>query len=164
MDKKTLIIVLGVIVVIVIALVAIFAMKSKSSTPSSTGNAPAAAPAGGQAPVIPIPGENVAPSAGQSGALPSVLPGENVTSMTDVSIGGFAFQPANISIKKGTAITWTNNDGVGHDVVANGSPSGLRSPVMKQGEKYTFIFDTVGTFDYHCGIHPSMKGTVVVTE
>ena len=34
---------------------------------------------------------------------------------------------------------------------------------LDQGDSFSHTFDQAGTFNYVCGIHPSMKATVVVT-
>jgi amicyanin len=85
------------------------------------------------------------------------------TSSKEVSIADMAFSPANITVKKGTTVTWTNNDSVGHNVIAD-SGKGPNSQILQKGQTYSFTYDTAGTFSYHCGVHPSMKGTVTVTE
>jgi amicyanin len=85
------------------------------------------------------------------------------TSSKEVSIADMAFSPANITVKKGTTVTWTNNDSVGHNVIAD-SGNGPNSQILQKGQTYSFTYDTAGSFSYHCGVHPSMKGTVTVTE
>ncbi len=77
-----------------------------------------------------------------------------------VSIQGFAFSPSAISVAKGTQVTWTNNDSATHTIT--GSNGGPASGNVAPGGKYSFTFNTVGTFAYHCSIHPSMTGTVTV--
>lgn len=86
-----------------------------------------------------------------------------------VAIKDFAFSPATIKVKKGTTVTWTNEDSVGHNVVADGAATegGLpaSNALLSKGETYSFTFDTVGTFKYMCAPHSaSMKGTVEVVE
>ncbi len=79
-----------------------------------------------------------------------------------VTIQGFAFSPATVTVKKGTTVVWTNNDSVGHTVT--GGERGPTSRLLGQGETYSFTFDTSGTFGYQCSPHPSMRGSVIVTE
>jgi len=92
----------------------------------------------------------------------------NVTTTTDavesnaVEMINTAFNPATIKVRKGTTVTWTNNDSLVHTVT--GTDSGPRSDLLNPGDKYTFTFDQVGTFAYNCTPHPFMKGTVQVTE
>lgn len=81
-----------------------------------------------------------------------------------VTIRNFAFSPAAITVKKGTTVTWTNQDSTAHTVTESDSQDGPKSDNLAQGASYTFTFNTTGTFKYHCLIHPDMIGTVTVTE
>lgn len=87
------------------------------------------------------------------------------TEATDkVMIANFAFAPSNITVKKGTTVTWTNNDSMVHDVTEIDGQDGPHSGNLANGQTYTFTYNTVGTFKYHCSIHPSMTGSVTVNE
>jgi plastocyanin len=86
------------------------------------------------------------------------------TPVNNVAIDNFAFSPASITVKKGTTVTWTNKDSAAHTVTENDDQKGPDSGDLAQGKTYSFTFDTVGTFKYHCTIHPDMTGTVTVTE
>lgn len=77
-----------------------------------------------------------------------------------VSMKNLSFEPANITVKKGDTVTWTNNDSTIHSIVADNGSFGLNQ--LSPGEKSTHKFDESGTIDYHCSIHPSMRGKVVV--
>ena len=77
-----------------------------------------------------------------------------------VVIKGFAFDPATLTVTKGTSVTWMNMDSAPHDVVATGNA--FSSETLKNGQSYEHTFDETGTFEYKCGIHPSMSGKVVV--
>lgn len=81
-----------------------------------------------------------------------------------VSIRDFAFTPADITVKKGTAVTWTNDDTVAHTVTENDGQDGPASSELAPGKTYSFTFSKAGTFKYHCSLHPQMTGTVAVTE
>ncbi|HUD20703.1 MAG TPA: plastocyanin/azurin family copper-binding protein [Candidatus Saccharimonadales bacterium] len=81
-----------------------------------------------------------------------------------VSIMGMAFQPADITVAAGTAVTWTNNDTVAHTVTESDGQTGPTSGTLNPGQTYTFTFANAGTFAYHCTIHSSMTGTVTVTQ
>jgi len=78
-----------------------------------------------------------------------------------VLIKGFAFDPATITVTKGTTVTWMNMDSASHTVVATGNA--LSSGNLNNGQSYAFTFNETGTFEYKCGIHPSITGKVVVT-
>ena len=80
----------------------------------------------------------------------------------NVSIQGFSFSQKSINVKKGDTVVWTNKDSAPHTVTGgNGGPA---SGALNDGGTYLFTFNSAGTFDYHCAIHPSMTGSVVVTQ
>lgn len=81
----------------------------------------------------------------------------------EVSIKSFSFNPAILNIKIGTKATWTNQDSASHTVTSD-SGTELNSDSFSQGKSYSHIFENAGTFEYHCSIHPSMKGKVIVVE
>jgi len=74
---------------------------------------------------------------------------------------GMAFTPSTITVSAGTTITWTNNDGVVHNVTSNTSGLFSSGSISPNGT-YSHLFSTAGTFSYKCTIHPSMTGSVVV--
>jgi plastocyanin len=79
---------------------------------------------------------------------------------TAVAIDNFTFSPAALNLKVGQQVTWTNKQqGVAHTVTADG---GAFDHPMPSGATFSFTFATAGTVAYHCRIHPSMRGTVVV--
>ena len=39
----------------------------------------------------------------------------------------------------------------------------FKSPVLDTDGRYSHAFDTAGTFDYYCSLHPRMTGKVVVS-
>ncbi len=80
-----------------------------------------------------------------------------------VSIASFSFSPATLSVKVGTRVVWTNNDNVPHTITSD-SGSLLDSKTIAPGQSFSFTFTSAGTFNYHCSIHPMMKGAVVVTN
>ena len=77
-----------------------------------------------------------------------------------VVIKGFKFVPNEIRVKQGTTITWRNEDSAAHTVESGEGT--LTSDNLEQGDTVTFSFDKPGRIDYVCGIHPSMKGSVIV--
>ena len=79
-----------------------------------------------------------------------------------VTIDNFTFKPATLSVRVGTAVTFTNADDIPHSVVS--SDGAFRSRALDTGDKFTFTFKTAGDFTYFCGLHPFMKGHVVVTR
>jgi plastocyanin len=81
-----------------------------------------------------------------------------------VSINALAFSPTSVSINVGDTVTWTNNEvGVQHTVTSD-SGAELSSGLLSTGQTYAHQFNTAGTFPYHCNVHPTMAGTVVVQQ
>lgn len=108
--------------------------------------------------------------------LPSVTPTPSSTttpkasvsktpmpSSTSVSISNFSFVPSALVIKKGTKVTWINNDSVPHTVISD-SGNLLSSPTLAPGQSFSFAFPIAVVINYHCSIHPTMKGSVTVTN
>ncbi len=75
-----------------------------------------------------------------------------------VTVNNFAFDPPALTVKVGDTVTWVNQDSVGHTIKGDA----FNSPLLQQGEKFTFTFASKGTFNYICSVHPSMKGTITV--
>lgn len=82
-----------------------------------------------------------------------------------VIIQGFSFKQPQMTIKKGTEVTWINRDEARHDISPTGGANDfLASKLLAQGETYKFTFNMPGTYTYKCSPHPYMKGTIEVTE
>jgi amicyanin len=105
----------------------------------------------------------------------------DLTNQSEVAmdIKDFRYEKANIKIKKGTKVTWTNQDTIKHNVMEEHEGSGkahdaptpsevdpneLAGPLLAKGESYSFTFNEVSSSPYHCSPHPYMKGSVTVVE
>jgi plastocyanin len=77
-----------------------------------------------------------------------------------VAITGFAFRPAEIAVRAGQAVTWTNEDPADHTVTHEGGSFG--SKTLDQAGRFRMVFTRPGTYRYICALHPEMRGTVVV--
>jgi plastocyanin len=78
----------------------------------------------------------------------------------EVSIQGDAFSPPSVNVPKGTTVHWVNHDPMTHTVT---SDTGLfDSKNMSEGSSFSHTFSEKGTFNYHCAVHPFMKGTIIV--
>ena len=80
------------------------------------------------------------------------------TATNAVTISNFSFQPQGITVAAGTEVTWTNSDSTDHTIIGTGFDSGN----LSKGGIFKHTFNTAGTFDYHCSIHPTMTGKVIV--
>ncbi|EFL07708.1 MULTISPECIES: cupredoxin domain-containing protein [Actinomycetes] len=114
---------------------------------------PPAAPPPAATPMASMPGMTQPPSP----------PAAANSTANAVAIKDFAFAPAATTVKKGTTVTWTNQDQDAHTVTSTGSGGPLRSPTLQTGQSYQYTFSTPGTFEYLCTIHPFMTATVTVT-
>jgi plastocyanin len=71
-----------------------------------------------------------------------------------------AFSPACIKVAAGTTVTFTNNDTLTHTVTAD--DGSYASAALGPAQVFQHAFATAATSHYHCTIHPSMVGTVIV--
>ena len=82
-----------------------------------------------------------------------------------VTIQDFKFTPASVPIPVGTTVRWTNEGRVQHTVTAddkNSAGQPLFDQPVDPGSSFSFTFNEATTYTYHCRIHPSMTGTIVV--
>lgn len=92
---------------------------------------------------------------------------QDLTAQKEVmmDITDFDFEQANIKIKVGTKVTWTNQDTARHNVVTDGDGAeALKSELLAKGERYSYTFTKVGMTQYLCEPHPYMKGMIHVVE
>jgi amicyanin len=85
---------------------------------------------------------------------------QNAADIAEIKIDNFSFTPRSITVKVGTAVTWTNRDDIPHNVVS--TQKKFSSPVLDTDEAFSFTFQEPGTYPYFCKIHPMMTGTTVV--
>ena len=89
------------------------------------------------------------------------LRAQDAKSGNSVTIDNFTFSPAELTVAKGTTVTWVNHDDIPHTVV--NTDKAFRSKALDTDVSYSFTFTTAGTFNYFCGLHPHMVGKVIVT-
>lgn len=78
---------------------------------------------------------------------------------TTVEIADFAFPPTT-TIEVGDTVTWNNTSGVAHTATADDASFDTGS--IADGASGSVTFAAAGTFPYHCAIHASMVGSIVV--
>ncbi|HUZ78377.1 MAG TPA: cupredoxin domain-containing protein [Chloroflexota bacterium] len=92
---------------------------------------------------------------------PTATPSGTPAPPNTVRITDFAFTPPSLTVKVGTSVIWTNLGPSNHTVTSN---DGLfDSKVVQRNGTFTYTFSKAGTYAYHCQIHPTMNGTVIVT-
>jgi plastocyanin len=77
-----------------------------------------------------------------------------------VTISGFAFEPANLTIAAGDTVTFVNRDGAPHTATQNDGAFDTGRLGKDQQSKLTFT--SAGTFAYFCDIHRGMTGQITV--
>jgi len=91
-----------------------------------------------------------------SGSRPSNS--DQVRESNTVIMSDFDFSPQELTVKAGAEVTFKNEDSASHTVTFSDFDSGS----IQNGGNYKHTFDKAGTYDYHCTIHPSMQGKIVV--
>jgi len=80
-----------------------------------------------------------------------------------VTIASFAFNPNSVTINVGDSVQWTNTDAANHTATSDpGAPVAFNTGTLSQNQSATILFNTAGTYQYHCAIHPSMMATLIV--
>ncbi len=120
-------------------------MTARQSPPAVVGMPAAAATNAGERPPAPASGTSTPAT-------------ESVT----VRIDGMRFDPQIITVKPGTTVTWIHGSQMPHTI--SGNADGMRSGTLYNGQQYSHTFNALGSYNYSCGLHPSMTGSVVVEE
>lgn len=86
-----------------------------------------------------------------------------------VMIKNFDFAPSAVTISPGGSVRWINADVANHQISSGAvegnqpRPDGrVSSPLLFRGDEFTATFQTPGAYPYYCGVHPFMRGTIVV--
>jgi plastocyanin len=84
------------------------------------------------------------------------------TKTSTVTIEAFQFMPAEITIEKGGSVTFINKDATPHTADPDSGNGFVGTGRLKAGQSKAIAFNTAGVRAYHCAIHPSMVGKVIV--
>ncbi len=80
-----------------------------------------------------------------------------------VIIEASRFDPDELTVAAGTEVVFENLDPYAHTVTsADGSELTYDSGEFGEDETFSQRFDEVGSYDYFCRIHPTMRSTIVV--
>ena len=72
----------------------------------------------------------------------------------------FKFDPSTINVNAGQSVTWTNGDGAPHSIILD--DGACKTDTFAGGATTTLKFNVAGSYKFHCGVHPSMTGTIEV--
>jgi len=92
--------------------------------------------------------------------LATIAPADGHAKDHKVTIKGFAFSPANLTINAGDTVTFVNVDSAPHTATARNKS--FDTGRLGQGAKATLKFSTAGEIKYFCAFHPMMKGSITV--
>jgi plastocyanin len=84
------------------------------------------------------------------------------TAKPEVSIDNFTYNPQALTVSAGTKVTWINRDDLPHTVTSSVKPRLLDSPSLDTDESFAHVFNTPGTYEYYCTVHPKMTGKIIV--
>jgi plastocyanin len=76
-----------------------------------------------------------------------------------VLLRGFAFNPSNLTVERGTTVIWLNGDYLTYKIKSNDFESGN----LTRGDTFSHTFNETGNYDYSEATRPFMKGRVTVT-
>ena len=86
----------------------------------------------------------------------------------EVFIRDLKFEPSDITIAAGTTVRWIMEDTGTFHFVTEGDPTAtpvFESPQLNVGDSYDHVFDTPGTYVYHCSNHSTiMRGATITVE
>ena len=117
---------------------------------------------GGKAATGPTPASSSTPSAPGASAPGQANPAAaSVTIVSDPATIG-RFEPASVTIKSGEGVKWVFQDANPHTATADDNTFTTPKAGLTGGKEFTVTFSKPGTYPYHCFIHPSMLGTVIV--
>ena len=99
--------------------------------------------------------EKTTPSAPTESTQPA-QPAESTG--TVITIANFKFNADRVTVKKGDTVVWKQQDDAIHSIKF----SDQESARLAKGETYSRTFTEAGEYTYHCGIHSSMTGVIIV--
>lgn len=82
--------------------------------------------------------------------------GRDDTLQINISASGFSVK--DLLVPVGGKVRWTNTDSVKHNV----TNTNFSSSDLATGESYEYVFNTEGTFNYFCSLHPILTGKITV--
>ena len=86
---------------------------------------------------------------------------EVVLAPNQIGVDNFEFAPGVLRVKRGTTVTWVNNDDVPH-LIVNVERKFKQSPVLDTDQRFSVRLTAPGTYNYFCSLHPKMQGKIVV--
>lgn len=103
------------------------------------------------------------PSTCQIGQIPTNPECTNPANLLTVTIKGGVYSPNPVMVKVGQSVNWLNSDTIAHTATDPGVfDTGSIAPTSAADAPV--LFSTVGTYNYHCTIHPNENASIIVTR
>ena len=106
-------------------------------------------------------GTTTSPGATDSSSSCTSSSAQQLSSGTE-TIQGFAFDPTCFSVTTGSQIKLTNKDSVPHTFTVTGTEVNVQLDGTQSSTADLSSLEP-GTYEFHCVIHPSMTGTLIVS-
>jgi plastocyanin len=92
--------------------------------------------------------------------------GTNPPNLLTVTIRNGVYSPNPVTVKAGQTVNWLNSDTIAHSATDPGVfDTGSIAPTSAHSDNGDGVmFNTVGTYAYHCALHPNETATIVVTQ
>jgi len=93
-------------------------------------------------------------------ALALALPSSGSSRVAQVYVQFSAVGPSQLDVVPGQTVRWTNVSDRTHTITSNDRL--FDSGDLPGGSNFSFTFSSVGTYRYHCTIHPAITGEIDV--
>lgn len=97
---------------------------------------------------------------GGAGVLAGSIPARAHNGTIHVIIENMMFQPAQIEVRAGETIEWTNKDRFPHTATVRDKWEVVIAP----GEAATRVAEAEDDAEYYCRFHPNMTGRIVIVD
>jgi len=98
---------------------------------------------------------------GMIGVMTTTGGGTSNQLLATVQVTNNAFAPRLVNLRSGGIVTWVWGQGATDHNVTFNDPL-LSSNTQSAGTTHSIVFQTAGTFNYACTVHPGMTGSIVV--
>lgn len=79
-----------------------------------------------------------------------------------IGLGTQAFTPSIQTVRVGQMVNWKNDDSTTHTATADNGAFNVNPISAMSAQGAPVLMNTAGTFNYHCALHPSVVGTIIV--
>ena len=94
-------------------------------------------------------------------AMMSGAPASAVPAAKQVTIGGMAMTPQQLTVKAGDTVEWINKDVVDHTTTEK--KAAMWNVSIAPGKSAKVVMKKAGSYDYYCRYHPNMVARLIVT-